>query len=278
MKKRLLITSIVMMLVVAVALSTATYAWFTSNDSVTASTINLTAAVSDDAALGIGWTGSTAGTSITTTASGTLLPMAPADLVVGTTLDTVDFNSAKIKTVSDVLKFKSVDSADAQVFDNGLTDSAKVETFYVKNLSGTNKISQITITPTIEVADNNANDGTNLVRIAVFKKDGSDYKLVGVMASEAGVNAVKGTPVADKNSTPVAEATDDSPMTNYTATKTSLTLGGLDVTAQHDLKILLWMDGQLLDDSKQGYGAKVSFEFTAGTAGSGVTVLPASNN
>ena len=35
MKKRLLITSIVMMLVVAVALSTATYAWFTSNAGVT---------------------------------------------------------------------------------------------------------------------------------------------------------------------------------------------------------------------------------------------------
>jgi len=58
MKKRLLITSIVMMLVVAVALSTATYAWFTSNDSVTANTVSLTAATSTESAIGIAWAAS----------------------------------------------------------------------------------------------------------------------------------------------------------------------------------------------------------------------------
>ena len=65
MKKRLLITSIVMMLVVAVALSTATYAWFTSNDQVTANTVSLTAATSTESALGIAWqspAGNTVGT------------------------------------------------------------------------------------------------------------------------------------------------------------------------------------------------------------------------
>ena len=56
MKKRLLITSIVMMLVVAVALSTATYAWFTSNVQVTANTITMTAGTSNSSALGIQWT------------------------------------------------------------------------------------------------------------------------------------------------------------------------------------------------------------------------------
>jgi len=58
MKKRLLITSIVMMLVVAVALSTATYAWFTSNVQVTANTITMTAGTSQSSALGIEWTAS----------------------------------------------------------------------------------------------------------------------------------------------------------------------------------------------------------------------------
>jgi len=43
MKKRLLITSIVMMLVVAVALSTATYAWFSTNKSVTGTGMTVTA-------------------------------------------------------------------------------------------------------------------------------------------------------------------------------------------------------------------------------------------
>ena len=44
MKKRLLITSIVMMLVVAVALSTATYAWFATNTSVTYTGMSIQAA------------------------------------------------------------------------------------------------------------------------------------------------------------------------------------------------------------------------------------------
>ena len=55
MKKRLLITSIVMMLVVAVALSTATYAWFTANTTVKASSISITAGTSLSSALGIAW-------------------------------------------------------------------------------------------------------------------------------------------------------------------------------------------------------------------------------
>jgi len=59
MKKRLLITSIVMMLVVAVALSTATYAWFTSNTSVTANSVTMTAGTSASSALGIAWQKST---------------------------------------------------------------------------------------------------------------------------------------------------------------------------------------------------------------------------
>ncbi|MBP5610323.1 MAG: hypothetical protein J6X72_03185, partial [Clostridia bacterium] len=113
MKKRLLITSIVMMLVVAVALSTATYAWFTSNASVTASTISLTAATNTADALGIGWgTGATgsAGTLITSNVAGTLAPMAPKSLSTSgtiTTTDSIQFNSATTKTVGGKLVFNT---------------------------------------------------------------------------------------------------------------------------------------------------------------------------
>ena len=63
MKKRLLITSIVMMLVVALALSTATYAWFTSNTSVKANSVTLTAATMDADALMISKTSNNDGLS-----------------------------------------------------------------------------------------------------------------------------------------------------------------------------------------------------------------------
>ena len=53
MKKRLLITSIVMMLVVAVALSTATYAWFSTNKTVTATGMTVNATTSASLVIGV---------------------------------------------------------------------------------------------------------------------------------------------------------------------------------------------------------------------------------
>ena len=85
MKKRLLITSIVMMLVVAVALSTATYAWFTQNASVTASTVTMTAGTADGQSISIGWLGSEIkGTTLSAVAGDPLQPMAPTTNLSGT--------------------------------------------------------------------------------------------------------------------------------------------------------------------------------------------------
>jgi len=279
MKKRLLITSIVMMLVVAVALSTATYAWFTSSSTVTASTVTMTASTNSAAALGIGWTGGAASTSISTTKADTSLdPMAPAALVPGTTQAGVEFKTAKIKTVNDVAQFQVPTGANAVVFDNGLTDASKVETFYVTNLSGTNKISQITIKATIAADSGNANDGSSLVRVAVFKKNGdNNYVLVGVLAPSAGANTVVGVPAENKNATPVAaNAVDASnPMSYFTGAKLAtagVALGGLNANGTHELKVLIWMDGQALTDAQQGVGATVALTFEAGTSGPNVTV------
>ena len=98
MKKRLLITSIVMMLVVAVALSTATYAWFTSNDRVDAAALTLKASVSGASSLGIGWLGGDSGTSISSNVYGVLQPMAPDALTVGSTKsENLLFHSSSIR-------------------------------------------------------------------------------------------------------------------------------------------------------------------------------------
>ena len=147
MKKRLLITSIVMMLVVAVALSTATYAWFTSNATVSATSISLTAGVNEADALGIGWLGGDAGTSIDAKVSGTLAPMAPATLSgstkTGATSGNVTFSTKTTKQEDSVIVFNTGDaeSVDPITFGNGT-----VNAFYVKNLSPANTVSKITVT------------------------------------------------------------------------------------------------------------------------------------
>ena len=174
-----------MMLVVAVALSTATYAWFTSNATVTASTISMKAEVNGASSLGIGWLGGDANTSIAFANYEILKPMAPNDLSVGTTTSDVIFRSATIKEENSTEKFNN-DKADSYVVATGLTvgessvvgkylkeggyyvpatgvaaegktyytknfapivfnNGSGVQAFYVKNTSHTNAIGTITV-------------------------------------------------------------------------------------------------------------------------------------
>ena len=184
MKKRLLITSIVMMLVVAVALSTATYAWFTSNASVTASSISMTAATNDAAALGISWTDGGYNSSITafspndtTPTAPTFKPACPETLTVGTTLSTVGFNTAFATPSNGDMVFLA-NGAATDVYTYADDSTGTHSSFFVKNLSPANTIAHVTLTASI------SGTGSGLVRVGVFKKDGASYKLLGVIANQ----------------------------------------------------------------------------------------------
>ena len=151
MKKRLLITSIVMMLVVAVALSTATYAWFTSNATVKASNVQLTAAVNDNAAIGIAWLGSSASKNALVAANGTgLMPMVPGNYTVGVTKDSeMGYASSTVYTDNNgsTYKFNAAGSTETPYIwnDGGDPDGdpapiPAVQTFYIRNLSETTAV------------------------------------------------------------------------------------------------------------------------------------------
>ena len=266
-----------MMLVVAVALSTATYAWFTSNATVSASTITLTAQTNGAAALGIGWGLSTAqdasaGTEIVANASGTLHPMAPLDLTDNTTLSNIAFKTSTIKTVSNTAIFNSNGGDATPVTYSDGTSS----TFFVKNVSPSSPITEVTVTATITDLDTTDEiDAKELVRIAIFKKDGENgFKLVGVMAETDDAAAIYGTIVANSAAVPGTAALGTingtaytiSQMSNYSATAaaTGLTLGGLAAQASHDLIAIAWLDGAALNDTTQGVAASIALTFTAG--------------
>jgi hypothetical protein len=318
MKKRLLITSIVMMLVVAVALSTATYAWFTQNASVSASSITLTANTNGADALGIGWglstaDGASAGTEIVSPLTATLDPMAPATLTVGTTLSDVVFKTSTIKTVSNTAIFNANGTVANPVFYND-GENEPVSTFFVKNLSTANSVGEVRVTASIEpvytettavelavagytyynsskealetqptvgeavgTAGFKAKVGVDLVRVAIFKKDGANgYKLVGVMAKNADAATIYGTITANSAAVPSTAALGEingttytaSTMSNFSATAGSvgLTLGGLSALASHDLIAIAWLDGAALGDSQQGQQAIISLTFAAEAA------------
>ena len=200
MKKRLLITSIVMMLVVAVALSTATYAWFTSNATVTSDAVTLTAASNNAASLGIGWTKTgTFGPSITPTSPAVdnpetedadegvyFAPALPNQLTVGTTyidkdseLNTneIDFKTALATPNNDGdMKFMTPSGTTPYNWNNGTEQS-----FFIKNMSPANEIPSVTVRATIS----GTGVAPSLIRVAVFKWDSnqSKYILLGVLAN-----------------------------------------------------------------------------------------------
>ena len=272
MKKRLLITSIVMMLVIAVALSTATYAWFTSNNSVTASSLTMTAASNNAAALGIGWVGGEAGSQLSFVGSASdVQPMAPATLTAGTTESTVGFETATVKSVEGHLVFNTPTPATPFIFNNGASEN-RVSAFYVSNLSTANSVANIQVQATI--TGTSEHDGANLIRIGIFKRDTAGagvYKLVGVLSSAPGATTVAYGDVAVGAN--AEKGTGQS--LSYGASVDYIDLGSLTAndsqangTDQIDLVAVVWMDGFELNDDEAGNGATISLTFYAAPSGS----------
>ena len=180
-----------MMLVVAVALSTATYAWFTSSNSVTANTLTMYAATNTDSALEIAYADSATAAGWSTTiaanspASSTkfepvaaIITASPAALVkhaspstTGTYFAAMDWQSAKIING----KFKTA-PATAQRYI--WQDASSHETFFLHNGSTANAITNINVTASITGA------GQSFIRIAIFKKDGAgNFELYGILSN-----------------------------------------------------------------------------------------------
>lgn len=100
MKRSMFISTILMVVVLVVALSTATFAWYTASNTGSASTGNLVAADSSAANIAVGWTNDATTTSITFAAAPvTVDPMVPVatpslESESKTTYDSLTFKTA----------------------------------------------------------------------------------------------------------------------------------------------------------------------------------------
>ena len=301
MKKRLLITSIVMMLVVAVALSTATYAWFTSNTKVEASNISLTAATSTGAAFGIAWTNENYGTSLTSVTApvaNSFKPLVPATYTTSgasQTESTVVFATATIrqeggqeKYNTDVVSWTSSGSdtaAKPYIWNNGTQNS-----FYIKNLSTSNGQEHLYVYADVTGA-------SDLVRIAIFDTDkligilGYQYTYTSAASAESyssttayykvvnGIYIPDTTVTADNFSTKKASlytrGTTPAVADTYYGTVTananvlttkansslSIDLGRFDASEAREIKVYVWLDGHFLNDDTQGTAANIDLHF-----------------
>jgi len=206
MKKRLLITSIVMMLVVAVALSTATYAWFTSNSQVTASTVTMTAAVNGEASIGISWESSNFSSSITAASpEGYFVPTAISSKTADAAFASMVWSSATVKledgdptfndqhqtgiTNGDISGnvFSGTDLMTYTYTDGD--DTTPSTTIYINNGSSTNDLSAIVAKVAI------TGQAREFMRVAIFRNDGTAgaFQLKGIMADRYTYTAASGT-------------------------------------------------------------------------------------
>ena len=94
-KKSMFITTVLMVAVLIVAVSTATFAWYTATGSGTASQANLVAAQSSAANVAVGWANNSTTTSVVFgTAEAVVSPMAP---IAAPTLD-MDYSALSLQT------------------------------------------------------------------------------------------------------------------------------------------------------------------------------------
>lgn len=166
MKKRMFITTIVMMLVLAVALTTSSLAWFSSsNQSVTASSATFTAKTKgSNVNLKIGrgtsgWDNKIALTSGST--DGSMLPYIPTAAIVPTYdgdsfvwNPTISFNGASVAESKFVID--SVNTVDNPTVARGGSNGYYYDYFYIHNADAQTSISELSfkVTSSTEVPEN----------------------------------------------------------------------------------------------------------------------------
>ena len=264
MKKRLLITSIVMMLVVAVALSTATYAWFTSATEVTASSITMTAGTSSSSALGIAWAPSAGtpstpafnngyGTTITAAAPSAATPgfQPAAPTALGNSEP--EFYTAFIDAQG---KFKSTPDTQTPVyrFNDGAQSPSNL--IHVANLAASGSVN---VNCTAEITGTNNNDGAALIRIAIYEvttvtepSPATTYTYKGLLGASAGSsNTAVGTITATNSASALLTE----------STTTSVSLGGIAAQTEKAYAVYVWLDGATFDEAYSGTSASIILKF-----------------
>ena len=269
-----------MMLVVAVALSTATYAWFTQNASVTANSITMTAGTSDTSALGIAWatTSGTAGTPAWNAGYGTdITAKAPA------TAQTNGFQPAAPKALTGIANNAAPTFYTAYIDAQGNFKAAGTETdvyrytedavsnasnlIHIANLAQSG-VKSVDLTATITDLSSDEIDVTPLIRIAAYVVSGETpaYTYKGTLGASAGSNntavgEITGPTTVEQVTT---QQTANSLKTGSTATTVSLG----NIEAQHEITvaIFVWLDGAAFDEAYSTQQASIALTFTAANA------------
>ena len=253
-KKSMFITTILMVAVLIVAVSTATFAWYTASGTGSAGSASLVAAESSDANIAVGWTKASKTTDITfNTIDAKFAPMAPKAALVADEAYAASTFYTQTLAQSNTFNGDGTPATPWNVV-NSDADAGVTDGFYVinhnQNAGATVKMS-LTFT---------ADDNSDLLLVAVYV-NGSLKGIYSQLASYAAGEI--------KNGAAPSTLTGDTKGTNVIAAGTELSFDLAAANADDDTDVALiqvkaWFDGSALDQTGAGDTAGFSFSF-AGT-------------
>lgn len=269
-KKSMFIATLLIVVLLVAAVATATYAWFITNEIVTAESATLSAAKADGINLGIGWTSGAALTGNTNTyinfgesANDDIMPMIPSiepDASVTYTAFVASFRNSPINADNLFTSTPvTLPAGGVATLGNG----AGVDTIFVANRNQDDTPVMVTITAALtDGADAELN---NLLKIAVFARigDGGDHLYQGTLSF--GGNAYWGTIVSGNAGIPAAHSEEGTPFALQTFSTAANNVAGfelLEIEGQEVLEVRLvaWFDGVgLINDFAE---MTSNFEFT----------------
>ncbi len=264
-KKSMFITTILMVAVLVVAISTATFAWYTSTGNGTASQANLVAAESNAANVAVGWDANAKTTSVTFSSTAVeVAPMAP------TAEPIADMTFAALELKTATLDATGAFNADGQTaipwtVSDGAAQDAKTSFYVINHNMNAGVTVNMTISYAANVVDDNLDDGDDSITytnndklvVAVFVEG----KLAGIFTqlSEYKAGAIVGGQVAsDLDGT-------NALIKSTIAIELDAAPSATEGTAKN-IQIKAWLDGGALTQSYAAQPAAFSFNFEAAQA------------
>lgn len=255
--KSLFISTIAMVVMLIVALSVGTFAWYTAQNVVTAENAWVGAVETDDSAIGLGWAQGTAKAPTITLGAGDVRPMIPKTMPADNNIP--DFNEALLETdTNNNIIVKSQQGA-TPWHQKGLAEGQNA--IWIGNLDATLGARITTKVTVNDVADTNLN---GLLRVSVFVKESDELTtyigtwIGGGTAYYADLSATSGEPaepvyvgktpdlinVTENAFTASIASGDDSDITFDLANSANETN-----PAQKQIYIRAWLEGTELDNT-----------------------------
>jgi hypothetical protein len=281
------ITTLLMVVLLVAAVSTATWAWFSTNATVQAGGGELSAAQISGVNLGIGWgTGAAAApqgsSSITFGAASVAAidPMMPKTDLAGTpfadAINPAHANSFTTQTIAaggtnvGMFNGNGINATPAV-----LQNATAVQTIIIANNSAFSATEGVVVRVTGEATDGN-NVLMQALRIAVFVGADAETALCVGTLSFGGTDTVAGSIVGGQSPVIAANTSLDSMPTSVAAAGFDLNAGGTgNANAINGgqfltIRLVAWFDGLMFTNAEAGYNV----EFTLNFAGTAVVVTP----